>query len=62
MRKNSYHLKLSQNMLRYLPKSKYGGMLDGGKFVRVHKSLHKSKWARKYNAFWRLIYNMRYSQ
>ena len=53
----SYRERVSDKLLKNLPKSKRMGKFLNGKFYSGTTSLHKTKAARKYNTLWRLVYS-----
>lgn len=53
-RKMSEYERVSEKLLKGMPKAKPFGKLINGKFMTGTKSLHKTPQARRWQLFWRL--------
>ena len=53
--KMSYRERISDKLLKGMPRPKLRGIFYDGKFYSMTTSLHKTKQARKWNTLWRLV-------
>lgn len=54
----SYYERVSQHLLKGMPKPKPFGKLVDGKWITGHKSMHKTPQGVKWNRFWLLKFRI----